>query len=136
MAEEVGEVLGVELAEAASIVDGLTYDEHGGEGEVVVVDDLGEIFEHTTIDLLVWPCEMITGGDGGILWVFLKEFALYIVDNGGREEDAHRALAASQKMKLLFFWHGGTAFATSKDDGLATLRNCELALQFGSSSEE
>ena len=32
LAEKVGEVLGVELAEAASIVDGLAYDEHGGEG--------------------------------------------------------------------------------------------------------
>ena len=136
MAEEVGEVLGVEFAKALTIVDGLAYDEQGGEGEVVVVDDLGEIFEHTTIDLLVWPCEMVAGGNGGILWVFLKEFALHIVDDGGREEDAHRARAASQKMKLLFFWHGGTTFATSKDDGLATLRNCELALQFGSGSEE
>ena len=130
------EVLGVEFAEAASIVDGLAYDEHGGEGEVVVVDNLGEIFEYTTIDLLVRPCEMITGSDGGILWVFLKEFTLHIVDDGGREEDAHRALAASQKMKLFFFWHGGTAFATSEDDGLTTLRNRELALQLGCSSEE
>ena len=75
MAEEVGEVLGVELAEAASIVDGLAYDEHGGEGEVVVVDNLGEVFEHTTIDLLIWPCEMITGSDGGVLWVLCLIFS-------------------------------------------------------------
>ena len=126
----------VELGEALTVVDGLAYDEHGGEGEVVVVDDLGEIFEYTTIDLLVRPCEMITGGNGRILRVFLKEFALYIVDDGGREEDAHCALAASQKMKLFFLRHGSTAFATSEDDGLTTLRNRELALQFGCSSEE
>ena len=69
LAEKVGEVLGVELAEAASIVDGLAYDEHGGEGEVVVVDNLGEVFEHTTIDCLVRPCEMMTGIDWRILWV-------------------------------------------------------------------
>ena len=69
LAEEVGEVFGVELAEVASIVDGLAYDEHRGEGEVVVVDDFGEVFEHTTIDLLIWPCEMIAGSDGSILWV-------------------------------------------------------------------
>ena len=128
LAEKVGEVLGVELAEAASIVDGLAYDEHGGEGEVVVVDNLGEVFEHTTIDLLVWPCEMVAGGNGGILWVFLKEFALYIVDDGGREEDAHRTLAASQKMELFLFWHGGAPFTTSEDDGLTTLRDGKLAL--------
>ena len=70
MAEEVGEVLGVELAKALTIVDGLAYDEHGGEGEVVVVDDLGEIFEYTTIDLLVRPCKMIAGSNGSILWIF------------------------------------------------------------------
>ena len=67
LAEKVGEVLGVELAEAASIVDGLAYDEHGGEGEVVVVDNLGEVFEHTTIDLLIWPRKIITGRDGRVL---------------------------------------------------------------------
>ena len=74
LAEKVGEVLGVEFAEAASIVDGLAYDEHGGEGEVVVVDNLGEVFEHTTIDLLIWPCEMITGIDWRILWVLCLVF--------------------------------------------------------------
>ena len=52
-------------------------------GEVVVVDDFGEVFEHTTIDRLVRPCEMITGSNGSVLWVFLKQFALHIIDDGG-----------------------------------------------------
>ena len=62
-------------------IDGLAHNEHGGKGEVVVVNDLGEVFEHTTIDLLVWPCEMIAGGNGGILGIFHQEFTLHIIDN-------------------------------------------------------
>ena len=136
LAEKVGEVLGVELAEAASIVDGLAYDEHRGEGEVVVVDDLCEVFQLATIDLLVWPSQMIAGGNGRILRVFLQEFTLNIIDNGCREEDAHRTLTLGQQMQLLFLWHRSPSLTTSEDDGLTTLRNRELALQFGSGSEE
>ena len=44
-AEEVGEVLVVEGGKASAVVDGLAYDEHGGEGEVVVVDNLCEVFQ-------------------------------------------------------------------------------------------
>ena len=98
MAEEVSEVLGVEFAKALTIVDGLAYDEHSGEGEVVVVDNLGEVFEHTTIDLLVWPCEMVAGGNGRVLGIFLQQLALHIVNNGGREEDAHRRLALGEQV--------------------------------------
>ena len=39
-----GEVLVVEGGEALAVVDGLAHDEHGGEGEVVVVDDTGKVF--------------------------------------------------------------------------------------------
>ena len=83
-------MLRIEFAEAASIVDGLAHNEHGGEGEVVVVNYLGEILQNASIDLLVWPGEMITGSNRGVLWVFLKQFALHIIDDGGCEEDAHR----------------------------------------------
>ena len=86
------EVLGVKFGETLAIVDGLAHDEHRGESQFVVVDNLGEVFQLASINLLVWPCEMIAGGNGGIFWVLLKEFALHIIDDGSREEDAHRAL--------------------------------------------
>ena len=75
------EVLGVKFGETLAIVDGLAHDKHRGESQFVVVDNLGEVFQLASIDLLVWPCEMIAGSDGGVLWIFLKEFALHIIDN-------------------------------------------------------
>ena len=39
-------------------------------------------------------------------------------------------------MQLFLLWHRRTAFTTSENDSLATLRNRELALQFCGSSEE
>ncbi len=88
-AEEVSEVLVVEGGKALAIVDGLAYDEHRGEGEVVVVDNLCEVFQLAAVDALVGPGEMIAGCDGRGLGVFHEELALHIVDNGCREEDAH-----------------------------------------------
>ena len=77
------EMLRIELGKALTIVDGLAHNEHGGKREVVVVNYLGEVFQNTSIDLLVWPGEMITGSNGSVLWVFLKQFALHIIDDGG-----------------------------------------------------
>ena len=71
LSEQVSEVFRVEVGQTTAIVDGLTYDEHRGEGEMVVMDDLGEVFELTTIDFLVWPREMITGSHGRVLWILL-----------------------------------------------------------------
>lgn len=90
------EVLGVKRREALAVVDGLAHYEHRGQRELIVVDNLGEVFQLATIDLLVWPCEMIAGGNGSVLWVFLKEFTLHIVNNGCRQEDTHGALTTSQ----------------------------------------
>ena len=78
-----GEVLVVEGREAFAVIDGLANDEHRGEGEVVFMDNLGQVFELTAIDALVGPGEMITSGYGGILWVLLKQFTLHIIDNRG-----------------------------------------------------
>ena len=79
--EEMGEVLGVELAEPLTIIDGLAHDEHRGEGEVVVVDNLRKVFEDSSINLLVRPRQMIAGSNGGVFWVLLKQFALHIINN-------------------------------------------------------
>ena len=80
--EQVGEMLGIELRESLTVVDSLAYDEHGGEGEMMVVDDFGEVFQLAAIDALVGPGEMIAGRNGGVLGILLKEFALHIVDDG------------------------------------------------------
>ena len=77
-----GKVLGVEFTQALAIVDSLADDEHGGEGEVIVVNDFGKIFQYATIDFLIWPREVIAGGYGSIFWILHQEFALHIVDDG------------------------------------------------------
>ena len=129
-------MLGVELGEALAVVDGLANDEHRGESQLVIMDNLRQILEFASIDLLVWPSQVIAGGNGRILWVLLKELALHIVDDRSTEEDAHRALTLRQQMQLFFLRHRGSTFATSQDNRLTTLRNRELALQLGCCSEE
>ena len=61
---------------------------------------------------------------------------MHIVDDGCREEDAHRTLATGQQVQLFLVWHRCTPFASCKDNGLATLRNGELTLQLGSGGKE
>ena len=79
---------------------------------------------------------MIAGCNGGVLWVLLKQFTLHIIDDGGREEDTHRTLTASQQMQLLPFRHWCAPFASCQDNRLCALWNCELALQLCCCSEE
>ena len=71
----------VEGGEPLAIVDSLANDKHRGEGEMVVVDNLREVFENAAIDALVWPREMIAGSHRGVLRIFLKEFTLHIIDD-------------------------------------------------------
>ena len=130
------EVLGVKRREALAIVDGLAHDEHRGESQLVVVDNLRQVLELATIDLLVRPCEMIAGGYGGILWVLLKQFTLHIVDDRGTEEDTHRALTLGEQVELFFLRHRCATFASCQDNRLTALRNRELALQLGGCCEE
>ena len=44
LSEQVGEVFAVEFGESLTIVDGLTDHEHCGEREVVVMNNLRQIF--------------------------------------------------------------------------------------------
>ena len=119
-----------------SVVDGFAYDEHGGQGEMVVMHDFSEVFKFPSVDVLVRPCEMVASSNGCVFGIFLQEFSLYVIHNGGTEEDAHGALALGEKVQLLFLWHGGSPFATGENDGLSTFGNRELASQFCGSSEE
>ena len=142
-----GKVLVVELARRtvaslhwlvsrAGDGDGLADDEHGGEGEVVVVDDVGEIFQLAAVDVLVGPRQVVAGCDGSVLGIFHEQLALHVVDDGGREEDAHRGLATGQQVELLLLGHGGTALTSGEDDGLRAFGDSELRAQLGSGSEE
>ena len=71
----------VEFRKTLAVVDGLADDEHGGEGEMVVVNNSGEVFQLTATDALVGPGKMIAGSYGGVLRIFLKELSLDIVDD-------------------------------------------------------
>ena len=119
-----------------AIVYSFANDEHGGEGEVVLVNNLGEVLQLTAVYFLVGPREVIAGSHGGVLGIFHQEFFLHIVNDGCREEDAHGALTFGEQVQLFLFWHGCTALATSEDDGLRALRDGELALQLCRSSQE
>ena len=134
--EEGSEVFVVEFGETLTVVDGFAHDEHSGQRQVMVVNDFGEVLELTTIDFLVRPCEVVACCDRCVGRVFLQEFSLYVIHNGGAEEDAHGALTLGEKVQLLFLWHGGSPFATGENDGLSTFGNRELASQFCGSSEE
>ncbi len=81
MSELMGKVFVIEFRESLTIVDGLPHHKHRGQREFVVVNNLRKVFQLATIDLLVWPRQVVTGGNGRILRVFLQEFALHIVDN-------------------------------------------------------
>ena len=134
--EEMREVFVVELRETLPVVDGFADHEHRGKRQVVVVNHLGEVLQLATINLLVWPGEMIAGGNGRVFRIFLKEFPLHIVHDSCAEEDAHCALAPGQEVQLLPLRHGCSAFATREDDGLCPFGDGELTLQFGCCSEE
>ena len=131
-----GEMFVVEFRQAFAIVDGLAHDEHRGKREVVIVDNLGKVFQHAAVDALVGPCEVVTGSDGRILGIFHQQFPLHVVNDGSAEENAHGALAASQQVQLLLLGHGRAALATREDNSLGALGDGELAPQFGSSSKE
>ena len=61
---------------------------------------------------------------------------MHVVDDGGTEEDAHRALRTGQQVQFLAFGHGCAAFSACQDDGLCAFGNGELRTQFGSGGEE
>ena len=83
-------MLGVELGEALTVVDGLAHDEHRGESQLVVMDNLREVLELATINLLIRPSQVIAGCYGGVLWVLLQEFTLHIVDDRSTEPKTTR----------------------------------------------
>ena len=143
--EKMSEILRIKLTlsslqatfgEPLAFFYGLAHDKHGGEREVVVVNNFCKVFQLATINLLVGPCQMIAGGDGRVLRVFLEEFLLNIIDDGGRKEDAHGRLALGKQMKLLLLGHRSAAFATSKDNGLRMFGYRKLTSQFSSCSKK
>ena len=124
--EQVGEMLVVEQGCVAAVVDGLAHYNHRGEGEVVFLDDAGQVLELTTVDALVGPGQVVASGDGSVSRILLKELCLHIIHDAGAEEDTHCALASCQQVEFLFLWHGCASFTSGKDDGLAPFGDGEL----------
>ena len=69
---------------------------------------------------------MVAGSDRCVLRIFHQQLPLHIIDNGGREEDAHGALALGQQVQLFLFGHRSPPLASRQDDGLCALRDSEL----------
>ena len=129
------EMLVVEFGQPLTIVDGFSHDKHGGQCETVVMHDFGQVFQLPAIDFLVGPGQVVASRHGRVLGVFLQQLLLHVIDDGGTEENAHRALASCQQVEFLFFRHGRAPLSTSEDDGLRALGNGELAPQFRRRSE-
>ena len=64
------EVLVVEFRQVLAIVNGIAYHQHGGQCEVVVVDNTCQVFQFPAIDALVGPSEMIAGSHGRVFRIF------------------------------------------------------------------
>ena len=120
------EVLVVELRLSLTVVDRFADYNHCCECEIVVVYDLCQVFQHAAIDLLVGPRQMVAGSHGRVLRVLRQQLLLHVINNGGREEDAHRRLAAGQQVQLLFLGHRCASLATGQDNGLRLFRDGEL----------
>ena len=110
-----------------TVINGLAYDEHRGEGQVILMDYLGEVFQHTTIYFLIGPRQVVASGDGRVLRIFHQQFLLNVVDNGGGKEDAHRRLTLGKKMQLFFLRHRRPALPSCQYDGLRALGDGKLA---------
>ena len=72
------EMLVVKGREALAVVNGLAHDKHCCKCQLVVVDNLREVFQYASINLLVWPRQVVAGCNGGVLRIFHQEFALLI----------------------------------------------------------
>ena len=100
------------------------------------MDYLCQILQHAAIYPLVGPGEVVAGGNGCVLGILHEQFPLHVIDNGGAQEDAHRALALGQQVQLLLLGHGRATLTTGEDDSLGALGDGELAPQFSSGSKE
>ena len=82
----------VEFRQSLAVVDGIPYDNHGGESEVVFFHDLCQVLQFSPVYPFVFPREVIAGGNGGCRGIMLHQFGLDLIDDGGTEEDTHGAL--------------------------------------------
>ena len=132
-----GEGAVVELAQSFAIVYGIAHNDHSGEGELVVLDYADEVFKLTAIDALVFPCQLVAGGNR-CLWSItaFEKLLLYVFNNAGTEEDAHGALVLGEHVELFLVGHWRASLAACEDDGLAALWYGELAAQLGCCRKE
>ena len=91
-AEEVLEVVVVELRESRTVVDGIPDDHQRGKREVVLTNYLRQLGELTAIDALLRPSELVADRHGCRGRVVNEQLPLHLLGKGGTEVDAHRAL--------------------------------------------
>ena len=109
----------VESAQSLAVVYGLAHDNHGGQRELVLSDDLGQLTELTAIDALVFPRQPVAyrhGRFGGI--ASGKQFIPDLRGQGDREKDTHRTLMSRQEAQAFALGNGCAPFASGKDNRL------------------
>ena len=87
------ELMRIEAREALSVVDGITYDQQRGQRQVILFDNLRQVFQLTPIDPLLFPGQLVTSGHGGSGWIGLQELRLYLLYDACAQIDAHGTLA-------------------------------------------
>ena len=89
----------VELAQSMTVVDGLTYYNHGCESEVVLLEDVGKVLKLSAVDPLFLPRQLVAGGNRSLGRIAAGEKLVHhLIDDACAEEDAHRGLVLRQKV--------------------------------------
>ena len=58
------ELMRIETREAFSVVDGIPDDQQRGQRQVVLLDNLSQVFQLTPIDPLLFPGQLVTAATG------------------------------------------------------------------------
>lgn len=93
------EVAVVEEAKPLSVVDGFAHHYHGGQREVIVLEQRCQFFELSAVDALVGPREAVARRHRSVRRIAtLQELLLHLVDDAGTEEDAHGRLMGGEEL--------------------------------------
>ena len=72
------ELMRIKAREAFSVVDGITYDQQRGQRQVILFDNLRQVFQFTPIDALLFPSQLVASRYGGGRRIGLQELRLYL----------------------------------------------------------
>ena len=69
----------IEARESLPVVDGITYDQQRGQRQMVLLDNLRQVFQFTPIDALLFLSQLVASGYGSGRRIGLQELRLYLL---------------------------------------------------------